>query len=155
MPASATARRPEKSLTAQFVRSVRTPGKYFDGNGLFLRVQPNGSKQWVQRIVVRGKRCEIGLGSPALVSLAEAREQALEHRKLARAGGDPLLRKREAEAVLTFEAAARKVHELYLPTWRNEKHGGDFITSLETYAFPQDRQAHGGGGDDLGRAGCT
>ena len=137
MATSIAARRPEKALTAQFVRSVRIPGKYFDGNGLFLRVQPNGSKQWVQRIVVRGKRCEIGLGSPVLVSLAEARERALEHRKLARTGGDPLAKKREAEAVLTFEAAARRVHQLHLPTWRNEKHGRDFITSLEAHAFPR------------------
>lgn len=73
MATLSAARRPEKALTAQFVRSVKTAGKYFDGNGLFLRVQPNRSKQCVQRIVVRGKRSEIGLGSPALVSLAEAR----------------------------------------------------------------------------------
>jgi hypothetical protein len=60
-------RKPEKALTAQFVKSIREPGKYFDGHGLFLRVRPNGQRQWVQRIMVRGKRCELGLGNPALV----------------------------------------------------------------------------------------
>ena len=78
----------------------------------------------------------MGLGSAALVSLAEAREAALANRKVARAGGDPLRAKREAEAVLTFEEAARKVHELHLPTWRNAKHGAQFISTLETTPFP-------------------
>src|SRR5690606_8181170 len=57
--------------------------------------------------------------------------------KEARTGGDPLRAKREAQAVLSFEEAARKVHELHLPTWRSAKHGRDFIVSLETYAFPR------------------
>ncbi|MES2666912.1 MAG: integrase arm-type DNA-binding domain-containing protein [Pseudomonadota bacterium] len=130
-------RKPEKALTAQFVKSARDPGKYFDGHGLFLRVQPNGARQWVQRIVIRGKRCELGLGNPALVSLAEARDTALANRKLAQAGGDPIRAKRESEAVLSFEEAARKVHALHLPTWRNAKHGAQFLSTLETYAFPR------------------
>ncbi len=130
-------RKPEKTLTAQFVKTARDPGKYFDGHGLFLRVQPNGQRQWVQRIVVRGKRCELGLGNPSLVSLAEAREAALINRKLARAGGDPMQARREAEAMLTFEEAARKVHALHLPTWRNPKHAAQFLTTLETYTFPR------------------
>lgn len=130
-------RRPEKALTAQAVKSANAPGKYFDGHGLYLRVDPNGSRFWVQRITIRGKRTELGLGSPALVSLAEARSKALENRRLAREGGDPLQVRREAKAMLTFEQAARKVHELHLPTWHNAKHGRDFIASLEVYAFPR------------------
>lgn len=130
-------RRPEKALTAQQVKSISIPGKYFDGHGLYLRVDANGSRFWVQRIVIRGKRCELGLGSPALVTLAEARAVALENRKLARAGGDPLAAKREALAVMTFEEAARKVHEIHKPTWRNAKHAAQFISTLETYAFPR------------------
>jgi len=130
-------RTPEKALTAQFVKTVKDPGKYFDGHGLFLRVQPNGQRQWVQRITIRGKRCELGLGNPSLVSLAEARETALANRKLAVSGGDPMRAKKEAEAVLTFEEAARKVHALHLPTWRNPKHGAQFLSTLETYTFPR------------------
>ncbi len=130
-------RTPEKALTAQAVKNATGPGKYFDGHGLYLRVDANGSRFWVQRIIIRGKRSELGLGSPSLVSLAEARAVALENRKLARAGGDPLQARREALAVLTFEEAARKVHELHKPTWRSPKHAQDFITSLENYAFPK------------------
>ncbi|WP_343040678.1 tyrosine-type recombinase/integrase [Pikeienuella piscinae] len=130
-------RRPEKALTAQAVKNASAPGKYFDGHGLYLRVDANGSRFWVQRITIRGKRCELGLGSPALVTLAEARAAALENRKLARSGGDPLQARREAQAVLTFAEAARKVHELHRPTWRNPKHAAQFISTLETYAFPR------------------
>lgn len=130
-------RRPEKALTAQFVRTVQEAGKYFDGHGLYLRVEPNGSRFWVQRITIRGKRCELGLGSPLLVPLVEARVKAIENRKLAREGGDPLAARREALAILTFEEAARKVHEMHKPTWRNEKHAAQFISTLETYVFPR------------------
>ena len=57
-------RKPERALSARFVDTVAEPGKYFDGQGLFLRVAKNGAKQWVQRITIRGKRTELGLGSP-------------------------------------------------------------------------------------------
>ncbi|HRO53751.1 MAG TPA: integrase arm-type DNA-binding domain-containing protein [Alicycliphilus sp.] len=134
-----TTRQTTKKLTAAQVRSPLEPGKYHDGSGtgLFLLVKPNGSRFWVQRITIRGKRSELGLGSPPLVSLALAREQATENKRTARAGGDPLRDKREAQAVLTFAEAARKVHELHRPTWRNPKHAAQFISTLETYAFPR------------------
>ena len=128
-------KRAEKALSAAFVRTVAKAGKYTDGHGLFLKVEPSGAKRWVQRIVIRGKRSEIGLGSASLVTLAEAREQALANRKLARSGGDPLQDKREAKALLTFEQAARKVHKIHEPTWKNKKHAAQFISTLETYTF--------------------
>ena len=130
-------RMPEKALTAQFVRTVKEPGKYFDGHGLYLLVRPNGSRFWLQRIVIRGKRTELGLGSASLVSLAKARDKAIENRGLAREGGDPLQAKHSALDVLTFAEATRKVHEMHKPTWRNEKHAAQFLSTLETYAFPR------------------
>ncbi len=130
-------RRPEKALTAQFVRTVKEPGKYFDGHGLFLRVQKNGARQWVQRITIRGKRSELGLGNPSLVSLADARETALENRKLAQAGGDPIQARKEAKAVLNFEDAAQAVYDLHRPTWRNAKHAAQFLSTLKTYVYPE------------------
>ncbi|MCG5237127.1 tyrosine-type recombinase/integrase [Xanthobacter oligotrophicus] len=130
-------RKPAKALTAAFVRSVKEPGRYFDGHGLFLRVMPGGSRQWVQRIVVRGKRSEIGLGGADLVSLAAARTAALANRSVARSGGDPLQARRDAAGIPTFETAARTVHEAAKPTWRNAKHADDFINSLTMYAFPK------------------
>lgn len=129
-------RRIRKALNAAFVRTVTEPGKYGDGHGLMLRVRPGGEKAWIQRLVIQGRRRELGLGSVELVSLAEARSMALENRKMARAGGDPLQSRREARAVLTFEQASREVHRLHEPTWKNKKHAAQFISTLETYAFP-------------------
>ena len=93
-------RHPDKALSAAFIRSA-SPGRHADGNGLFLYVKPEGTRSWIQRIVIRGRRREMGLGSVALVSLAEARELALANRKLARSGGDPLTDKRRVQGVPT------------------------------------------------------
>ncbi len=136
MPSATTATR--KALTAAFVSSAKEPGKYHDGKGtgLFLLVKTSGAKSWVQRIVIRGKRREMGLGSPPVVTLAEAREQALENKRVARAGGDPLAQKRKAQAVLTFEEAAHKTHAELSPTWKNPKDRAAFLSTLETYIFP-------------------
>lgn len=129
-------RKPQKALSPRFVETVTEPGKYFDGQGLFLRVQPNGAKQWVQRITIRGKRCELGLGSPPAVSLATARQMALENRGKAMLGGDPLQERREARAGLTFEAAMDDYLAAKLDEFRNEKHKKQWRATLDTYARP-------------------
>jgi len=129
-------RKPQKALTARFVETVTAPGKYHDGQGLILRVQPNGAKQWVQRITIRGKRCELGLGSPPAVSLATARQMALENRGKAMLGGDPLQERREARSGLTFEAAMHDYMATKLDEFRNEKHKKQWRATLDTYARP-------------------
>jgi integrase len=129
-------RKPEKALTARFVDTVADPGKYFDGHGLFLRVRANGAKQWVQRITIRGKRSEIGLGSPPAIPLASARRLALEHRGKAMSGGDPLAERRKAAAVLTFEQAVDRYLATKLDEFRNEKHRKQWRATLDTYASP-------------------
>ena len=83
-------RHPEKALTSVQIRSLKTPGRYADGHGLYLVVDPTGSKRWILRIVIQGQRRDIGFGGVGLVSLAEAREKALAYRKIARSGGDPV-----------------------------------------------------------------
>ncbi len=77
---------PERALTALKIRSLKEPGRYADGNGLYLVVDPSGAKRWMLRTVVQGRRRDIGLGGTSLVSLAEAREKALSYRKRAREG---------------------------------------------------------------------
>jgi integrase len=119
------------------VRALNEPGFYADGNGLYLKVIDSGAKRWVQRLLIKGRRRDIGLGSASLVTLAEAREAALVNRKLARSGGDPLRAKKEAEAVLTFAEAAEQVLVLHRPTWRNAKHAQQWINTLSEYAFPK------------------
>ncbi len=129
-------RHPDKALSAAFVRAAR-PGRYCDGQGLYLFVQPSGTRSWVQRLVVRGRRQEIGLGSAQLVPLAEAREKALLNRKLAREGGDPLAEKRRAERTPTFAEAAVRVLEQKRAGWQSGRHAQSWLTSLERYAFPR------------------
>ena len=129
-------RRPEKALSARFVETVSKPGKYFDGQGLFLRVAKNGSRQWVQRITIRGKRCELGLGSPPAVTLAAARKLALENRGKAMMGGDPLQEKRDARAVLSFSDAVDKYLTAKLSEFRSEKHKKQWRSTLDRYAAP-------------------
>ena len=115
-------RHPHKRLSAAFVRSA-PPGRYCDGNGLYLFVQPSGARSWVQRLVIRGRRRDFGLGGVALVSLAEAREKARANRKLAREGGDPLAEKRRAQGMPTFAEAAERVVEQKRSGWRNPRPG--------------------------------
>ena len=127
------------ALTARFVATVTQPGRYRDGrggHGLGLLVTPTGARCWFQRIVIRGKGCDLGLGGYPLVSLAEARNKAFENRKLARAGGDPLALKRRAD-VPTFAEAAERVHAIHLPTWRNARHAATWLSCLREYAFPR------------------
>jgi hypothetical protein len=89
------------SLTAAFVNTVKTAGKYHDGKGtgLFLLVKETGRRSWVQRLTVRGKRRDIGLGSPAFVTLAEAREAAQRNKRVALEGRDPLAERARARQV--------------------------------------------------------
>ena len=81
----------EEGATATFVRSVTTPRKYSDGrgDGLVLRGAPGGSKHWLWRGTVKGRRRDYGLGAVRYTSLAEARRIAFEYRKITRHGGDP------------------------------------------------------------------
>jgi len=132
-------RKAPRALTAAFVKSTVIPGKYHDGRGtgLFLLVKPSRARSWVQRIVVRGKRRELGLGSPPVVTLAEAREQAFENKRIVRAGRDPLAEKRNVRSIHTFEEAARKTHIEILPTWKNPKDRAAFLSTLERYVFPR------------------
>ena len=129
-------RHPDKALSAAFVRSA-PPGRHADGNGLYLFVQPTGTRSWVQRLVVRGRRREIGLGAAALVPLAKAREQALANRMLARSGGDPLSDRRRVQGVPTFAEAAGRVLEQKRDGWRGRWHAQNWIRSMERYAFPR------------------
>lgn len=129
-------RRPAKALSPRFVETVTDPGKYFDGQGLFLRVAKNGAKQWVQRITIRGKRTELGLGSPPAVSLQAARKVALENRGEAMQGGDPLAEKRKTREGMTFANAVETYLAAKLSEFRNDKHRKQWRSTLDTYANP-------------------
>ena len=129
-------------LTAARVRAIKTPGKYYDQHGLILRVAPGGSRQWVWRGTVRGRRRDIGLGAVAYTTLAEARDIAYEYRRIARAGGNPVPSRPEA-TVPTFAEAAERVIEAHRGGW---KEGGqseeNWRSSLQRYAYPKIGSMH-------------
>ena len=124
-------------LTALKVQQVKAPGKYYDHHGLFLRVEPTGSKRWVQRLTIAGKQREIGLGSASLISLVEARDLAIANKKSAREGLDPIAIKSTQINIPTFEDACVEVHALRAPTWSNPKHAAQFLATLKTYVCPK------------------
>ena len=129
-------RHPINALTPAFVRNVNQAGRYCDGQGLYLDVRPTGSRGWIQRLTIRGRRTELGLGGFPLVSLKEAREKAFANRKLARDGGDPRAEKRRAESMPTFADAARTVWKQLRPGWRSPLHARLWLGSLERHVLP-------------------
>lgn len=130
-------RHPHQRLAAVSLRTTRPPGRYADGNGLYLVVDPSGAKRWIWRGVIHGKRSELGLGSVQYTSLSEARDKATTYRRLARNGGSPKVeRAREKRIVPTFKHAATQVHTEHLKTFRNPKHAAQWLQSLENDVFP-------------------
>ena len=127
---------PDRALSASFCRNVGEAGRYCDGNGLYLHVETSGARRWVQRLVIRGKSCTIGLGSYRLVSLAEARARALVNRKVARSGGDPLADRRRTGGVPTFAEAVEKVIAIHSGIWRHpEKTKQQWRGCLRDHAY--------------------
>ena len=128
---------PEKALTALQAKQLKQPGRYADGNGLYLVVENSGAKRWLLRTVVQGKRRDLGLGGLSIVSLAEARDKAAAYRKVAREGGDPVAERNRARIVVpTFAEAIERVHEEHKASWKNPKHAQQWINTLQQYASP-------------------
>ena len=123
-------------LTAVKVQAIRKPGRYGDGETLFLYVSRGGTKSWVQRVTIDGKRRDIGLGAYPVVSLAKARRRAFENRVAIADGRDPLAEKHKA-AVPTFRQAAERTFEANKPRWRNARHAAGWWQTLERYAMPR------------------
>ena len=125
------------SLTATGVKATNAPGRYGDGDGLFLLVGKRGGKSWMVRIQKDGRRRDIGLGSVSKVPLKLARERAVEVRCQVEAGIDPVAERRKAAGVPTFREATKLVHAEHKSGWKNAKHREQWLSTLETYAFPK------------------
>lgn len=126
-------------------RSIKPDDKPIPHGGITgLTLHPSTTKgrgKWVFRYVspVTGKRRNAGLGIYPEISIADAGNQARLMREQLAKGLDPLEVKKEdasKPAIPTVEIAARQVHEQLLPGWRNPKHGKQWISTLEQYAFP-------------------
>ena len=140
-------------MTAARVRSLSIPGRYAAGPTLYLRVAPGGTKSWVQRLTIDGKRHDIGLGGYPLVTLAEARDVAFMNRRLVRQGGNPLSERSKSKTP-TFREASRRALEANRGRWRNRKTVDNWIATMEKYAHPVfgDRRVDQIGREDVLRA---
>lgn len=127
---------PKNQLTA--IGAIKKgPGRHLDGNGLYLVVEPSGSRSWILRIVIRGKRTDLGLGGINKVPLAAARLKATRLREIVGAGGDPRVDRDAARAKrVTFRAFAEQYVKDHRPEWKNAKHAAQWNSTLETHAYP-------------------
>ena len=129
-------------LTKKLVENLG-PGRHGDGNGLYLVVDPSGARRWIVRVTVKGQknkqgaplRTDFGLGGADVVTINQARDRALEYRRMAKQGMNP--RFNAQREIPTFAEIAQQVHIDRMPTWKNAKHGQQWINTLRDYALPK------------------
>jgi len=136
-----------KALTTKRIAKLE-PGRYRDpevpGLGLYLQVSPSGTKSWLLRYQVGELERFMGLGSAALFSLKQARQRAIEARRLLADNIDPIERRKaerdakRAEAInnVTFKRAAEEYIALHADGWKNAKHRQQWRNTLRDYAYP-------------------
>ncbi len=131
-------------LTAIGVAKLNKPGCYCDGKKLWLQITRTGSKSWLFRYMVAGVAKNMGLGPFPDITLAVAREKALEARKLLLEGIDPCQQKRERKAEqrledakkMTFDQCAASYISAHRGSWKNLKHAQQWENTLATYVSP-------------------
>ena len=136
-------------LTAQRVQGLKKaekpqPGMYADGGGLYLRVTPEGAKNWVLRYMLDSRPRWMGLGPLSLYGLADARTRALDARRKRHDGIDPIDARRaertrqrlDAAKAITFKQCAESYIASHGAGWRNEKHKYQWSATLNAYAYP-------------------
>lgn len=131
-------------LSARGVTTMIKSGYHADGGGLYLQVSRTQTRSWLFCFTLRGRSREMGLGELALVPLAEARQRALDCRRMLRDGIDPIdARRLERKAALLAEArtvtlqdCALAYIEAHRAGWRNAKHAEQWRSTLQTYVFP-------------------
>jgi len=121
----------------QVKRTKKTLG---DGGGLTLRVTGE-SKSWIFRYTLNGKASVMGLGGLAETGLADARKQAEIYREYVRKGVDPKEERDDSGYITpdntpTFMECATTYINNKRPEWKNQKHGDQWVSTIETYAKP-------------------
>jgi integrase len=131
-------------LSAKAAAMAREPGMYPDGNGLYLRVAPGGSKSWVLRYRINRRRTDMGLGSYAVFSLADARQRAHEQKRKLADKIDPIAERRgkaaaervERMKARTFRQCVEDYLEAHSAAWRGGRTEAQWRQSLSKYAYP-------------------
>ena len=133
-------RKRPRRLSATFVRTINLPGRYGDGyggHGLSLLVKPAAhgglSKSWAQAIRPNGRTTSIGLGAYPVVTLAAAREKALDNARAVADGRDP---RRRTRRVPTFAQACETVIAIHAESWKGGRNEREWRATLREYAMP-------------------
>ena len=133
-------------LTAKRVaKLLKRPGRYPDGDNLYLRVSRPGKASWLLRYERAGRERMLGLGPIATISLGEARERAKAARRQLLDGIDPVDQKRAQRAqqaliaakAMTFREAAQAYFDHHEKSWKNAKHRAQFLSTMVMYVYPE------------------
>ena len=135
-----------KELAALTVARITAPGLHFVGivPGLALQVTAAGARSWTLRVVIGGKRRDMGLGGYPEVPLAQAREKGRNARELIRQGIDPIARQQAAASALrasvadalTFKQCATAYMKAHAAGWKSAKHRQQWENTLTQHAYP-------------------
>jgi integrase len=135
-----------KELKALEVAKIAAPGLHFVGvvPGLALQVTATGARSWTLRVVIAGRRRDMGLGGYPAVTLAMAHAKAREARELIRQGIDPVERQQAAQsalrasvaAALSFDECSAAYIKAHRAGWKNTKHGQQWENTLKQHASP-------------------
>lgn len=139
--------RKAREMSALEASRLSKPGRYAVGvvDGLHLEVSGTGARSWLLRVMIGGKRCDMGLGGYPAVTLAGAREAARLAREKIRGGTNPIEQTKAARsalkaaqaAALTFRQAAEKYIDAHKAGWSNDKHAKQWTSTLSAYAYPK------------------
>ena len=135
-----------KELAALTVARIAAPGLHFVGivPGLALQVTAARARSWTLRVVIGGKRRDMGLGGYPEVPLAQAREKGRNARELIRQGIDPIARQQAAASALrasmteaaTFKECATAYMKAHAAGWKSAKHRQQWENTLTQHAYP-------------------
>lgn len=133
-----------KKLSALGVARLNEPGYYGDGAGLWLQVSSTGTKSWIFRFQLAGKRREMGLGPIYTVDLAIARLRARECREMLLQGKDPIAERRASRITerlrqsrqISFDQCSSSYIDAHRRSWKSAKHAAQWESTLAMYASP-------------------
>ena len=132
-----------KLLKSSQLKGINKPGMYRVDLGVYLRIAPGGSKQFVQRIMVHGKRLDLGLGGWPTTTLSEAKNKAICNRAKVLNGEHPItsrstprLVKKDNPTVPLFKDVQDETLASLKSTWRNPKTGKNWKEGMDKYVTP-------------------
>lgn len=129
-----------KPLGALQVKGLTVPGLHAVGtvNGLYLRVKESGTRQWMLRTKIGGKRSDIGIGGYPAVTLAMAHAKAQTLKDQIQSGINPIAERQQRRSTIewTFDRCASEYIKLHREGWKNSKHAAQWESTLATYASP-------------------